>query len=139
MTEYCVFFFFLFFVVFFFFKQKTAYEITRWLEFRRVLFRSLYYFKIKLQCRRPMNLVFYDTRVLCFLPIRFEIRHNGLPEDAAWFPSSIFSKTLLKPNWWEIESSSQLSPPAGHIRLEQWILHDESLCWQNKSINLYPF
>ena len=28
----------------FFFKQKTAYEITRWLEFRRVLFRS----KIKL-------------------------------------------------------------------------------------------
>ena len=24
----------------FFFKQKTAYEITRWLEFRRVLFRS---------------------------------------------------------------------------------------------------
>src|SRR5256885_3109692 len=27
--------------VFFFFKQKTAYEITRCLEFRRVLFRSL--------------------------------------------------------------------------------------------------
>ena len=27
-------------VVFFFFKQKTAYEITVWLEFRRVLFRS---------------------------------------------------------------------------------------------------
>ena len=26
--------------IFFFFKQKTAYEITRWLEFRRVLFRS---------------------------------------------------------------------------------------------------
>src|SRR5437764_8832873 len=25
---------------FFFFKQKTAYEIHRWLEFRRVLFRS---------------------------------------------------------------------------------------------------
>ena len=25
---------------FFFFKQKTAYEITVWLEFRRVLFRS---------------------------------------------------------------------------------------------------
>ena len=25
---------------FFFFKQKTAYEITTWLEFRRVLFRS---------------------------------------------------------------------------------------------------
>src|SRR5437867_6064492 len=24
----------------FFFKQKTAYEIVRWLEFRRVLFRS---------------------------------------------------------------------------------------------------
>src|SRR6266446_5812071 len=24
----------------FFFKQKTAYELTRWLEFRRVLFRS---------------------------------------------------------------------------------------------------
>ena len=31
--------FFCFF--FFFFKQKTAYEITRWLEFRRVLFRSV--------------------------------------------------------------------------------------------------
>src|SRR5205807_3484711 len=27
--------------LFFFFKQKTAYEITRRLEFRRVLFRSL--------------------------------------------------------------------------------------------------
>ena len=27
--------------VFFFFKQKTAYEIHQWLEFRRVLFRSL--------------------------------------------------------------------------------------------------
>src|SRR5436190_10431241 len=27
-------------IVFFFFKQKTAYEITVWLEFRRVLFRS---------------------------------------------------------------------------------------------------
>src|SRR5690606_39944537 len=26
---------------FFFFKQKTAYEIFTWLEFRRVLFRSL--------------------------------------------------------------------------------------------------
>ena len=25
---------------FFFFKQKTAYEIGQWLEFRRVLFRS---------------------------------------------------------------------------------------------------
>ena len=29
-----------FFVFFFFFKQKTAYEILAWLEFRRVLFRS---------------------------------------------------------------------------------------------------
>src|SRR6266705_3638744 len=29
------------FVNFFFFKQKTAYEIVRWLEFRRVLFRSV--------------------------------------------------------------------------------------------------
>src|SRR5437588_9636718 len=44
-----IFFFFLFFFLFsyyffplfFFFKQKTAYEITVWLEFRRVLFRSL--------------------------------------------------------------------------------------------------
>ena len=26
--------------IFFFFKQKTAYEISAWLEFRRVLFRS---------------------------------------------------------------------------------------------------
>ena len=37
------FFFFLFFsfsFFFFFFKQKTAYEIGQWLEFRRVLFRS---------------------------------------------------------------------------------------------------
>ena len=32
----------------FFFKQKTAYEITRWLEFRRVLFRfSFDHFKLK--------------------------------------------------------------------------------------------
>ena len=29
--------------IFFFFKQKTAYEIHRWLEFRRVLFRSKAY------------------------------------------------------------------------------------------------
>ena len=36
-----IFFFFIFFIyLFFFFKQKTAYEITVWLEFRRVLFRS---------------------------------------------------------------------------------------------------
>ena len=28
------------FCFFFFFKQKTAYEILAWLEFRRVLFRS---------------------------------------------------------------------------------------------------
>ena len=28
-------------VGFFFFKQKTAYEILAWLEFRRVLFRSI--------------------------------------------------------------------------------------------------
>ena len=28
--------------VFFFFKQKTAYDITSWLEFRRVLFQSLF-------------------------------------------------------------------------------------------------
>ena len=28
------------FIFFFFFKQKTAYEILAWLEFRRVLFRS---------------------------------------------------------------------------------------------------
>ena len=27
--------------IFFFFKQKTAYEIGQWLEFRRVLFRSM--------------------------------------------------------------------------------------------------
>ena len=27
-------------IVFFFFKQKTAYEVLAWLEFRRVLFRS---------------------------------------------------------------------------------------------------
>ena len=27
-------------VKFFFFKQKTAYEVGLWLEFRRVLFRS---------------------------------------------------------------------------------------------------
>ena len=29
-----------YFFLFFFFKQKTAYEIGQWLEFRRVLFRS---------------------------------------------------------------------------------------------------
>ena len=29
-----------FYIFFFFFKQKTAYEIGQWLEFRRVLFRS---------------------------------------------------------------------------------------------------
>ena len=40
---YCVLYFLCFFCVFiffFFFKQKTAYEILAWLEFRRVLFRS---------------------------------------------------------------------------------------------------
>ena len=38
---YYYYFFFFFFSFFFFFKQKTAYEITVWLEFRRVLFRSV--------------------------------------------------------------------------------------------------
>ena len=28
--------------VFLFFKQQTAYEISLWLEFRRVLFRSIF-------------------------------------------------------------------------------------------------
>ena len=32
-----------FFFFFFFFKQKTAYEIGQWLEFRRVLFRSVHH------------------------------------------------------------------------------------------------
>ena len=35
-----VFFCLVLFFFFFFFKQKTAYEILAWLEFRRVLFRS---------------------------------------------------------------------------------------------------
>src|SRR6266480_6677530 len=39
-----IFFFFIskltFIFFFFFFKQKTAYEVDMWLEFRRVLFRS---------------------------------------------------------------------------------------------------
>src|SRR5205814_6903373 len=35
-----IFLFFIFFFFFFFFKQKTAYEMPKRLEFRRVLFRS---------------------------------------------------------------------------------------------------
>ena len=41
------FFLFFFFSFFFFFKQKTAYEMIWWLEFRRVLFRSTRLFASK--------------------------------------------------------------------------------------------
>ena len=60
----CFFFFFFFFcfvcfVFFFFFKQKTAYEITVWLEFRRVLFRSQ---------EQPDKHQFADACCFCVLP-----------------------------------------------------------------------
>src|SRR6516162_1322295 len=40
----------------FFFKQKTAYDVTRWLEFRRVLFRSGLAAKLRSQhsAKRPV-------------------------------------------------------------------------------------
>src|SRR5215208_1054008 len=47
--------------VFFFFKQKTAYEMATWLEFRRVLFRSVFAvdrdFDPALVQRDPMQMV----------------------------------------------------------------------------------
>ena len=48
--------------LFFFFKQKTAYEITVWLEFRRVLFRSM-----ELERNRELknwNTIFYLANIL---------------------------------------------------------------------------
>ena len=55
---------------FFFFKQKTAYEIGQWLEFRRVLFRSLrldflnigcWFCKVYLHCLDPVSSLPYLT------------------------------------------------------------------------------
>ena len=77
-------FFFLFFVVFFvfFFKQKTAYEILAWLEFRRVLFRSYSKFFLQSQIlnpikpRQPYNIVLVRKAARFEKKITFEDAEN---------------------------------------------------------------
>ena len=61
----------------FFFKQKTAYEITVWLEFRRVLFRSTRHYRPAdcagntihtgktLRFQNDIRLYFNNGRMLC--------------------------------------------------------------------------
>ena len=70
--------FFFKFFIFFFFKQKTAYEILAWLEFRRVLFRSSE--KIKLRIAKKCY----------FIPA-------SLPVTKRYF--SIIAKRNITKNW----------------------------------------
>ena len=49
----------------FFFKQKTAYEITRWLEFRRVLFRSSIFRNWFATVCNPMLQRFHIYKLIC--------------------------------------------------------------------------
>ena len=72
-------------VFFFFFKQKTAYEITVWLEFRRVLFDLvrklallLQIYQILLVFRQSIPSVF---QVLFGIGIRSEERREGKSVD----------------------------------------------------------
>ena len=57
----------------FFFKQKTAYEITVWLEFRRVLFRSALilsnFSKHSLSWKMFVYIVFTSILFLSYFPV----------------------------------------------------------------------
>src|SRR5258708_31733446 len=55
-------------MVFFFFKQKTAYEMIWWLEFRRVLFRSWKTMNVRSQVNEKQ----YSTVSLTEQPARSE-------------------------------------------------------------------
>ena len=59
---------------FFFFKQKTAYEILAWLEFRRVLFRSVFF----LDSSVPLSWLYVPRIVIlkcCSTETSFCLRH----------------------------------------------------------------
>ena len=54
-------------VFFFFFKQKTAYEILAWLEFRRVLFRSHHLHHHLLHHHHHHHLIIIITTIITFI------------------------------------------------------------------------
>ena len=84
-----VLFFFFFFL--FFFKQKTAYEITVWLEFRRVLFRSSY---------PKSSVVPYCTAIMLFVSTLVEketITPSPLVEGVKWI--WLISKSPIAVHW----------------------------------------
>ena len=93
---------------FFFFKQKTAYEITVWLEFRRVLFRStsanwiqvlsfvgrlLRKKKITISLSKPVNV--NDSCNVDFLPLiqQVLIEENGVHQ--LWHPYMANARFVL--------------------------------------------
>src|ERR1022692_4870398 len=82
----------------FFFKQKTAYGITRWLEFRRVLFRSIRVFfqpNVKIDMALAQVTAISQTLLRIFPPGTFP--PNILKYDASSVPIlqlGLESKTL---------------------------------------------
>ena len=79
------FFFCLCFCFFFFFKQKTAYEILAWLEFRRVLFRSHW-----IPDSNPLDSGFRPSgfRILNSLDSGFPIKSGFRIPSQIWIPDS---------------------------------------------------
>jgi len=69
---------------FFFFKQKTAYEIGQWLEFRRVLFRSSPYGQKQLdEAKHTCDLTPADNTY-----VYLDHAHMGVGGDDSWSPST---------------------------------------------------
>ena len=67
-----------YFFFFFFFKQKTAFELLAWLEFRRVLFRSYYCFSAIIHGNKTGFGKALIRSFMCFLLFYLEEKSNGL-------------------------------------------------------------
>src|SRR5207244_5012629 len=82
----------------FFFKQKTAYEMIWWLEFRRVLFRSDAALQLRPEPLRNRNQYLSTSRLSPHLNNRIGL--SGLPprwataESAACIANGVFSNIL---------------------------------------------
>ena len=105
---------------FFFFKQKTAYEITRWLEFRRVLFRSLTWY---LWCLKNIKSLWL-WKVITWWPLNCgswgKSDANILP--TVW-PSLVLKLFSITSGMWELGSSERFISVYEYTRNINW--HDD--------------